>query len=63
MYEQPTKRLIGVKEAARLLDLSPRTLYNAVAPKSKNPIPIKAKRIGKLVKFDVKDIEAYIDSL
>ena len=60
---KPTKRLLGVKEAAEYLGLSPRTLYNAVAPKSRNPIPTKVKRIDKLVKFDIRDLDAYIDFL
>ena len=31
--------------------------------KAKKPFPIKAKRIGKLVKFDMRDIDRYIDEL
>ena len=58
-----TKRLLDVKEAADYLGISYKTLYNGIAPKSKNPIPVRVKRIGKLVKFDIKDLDAYIDSL
>ena len=57
------KRLLNVEEAAAYLNLSPRTLYNGIAPKSKNPMPIKVRRIGKLVKFDIRDLESYVDSL
>lgn len=57
------KRLLSVEETAEYLGLSPRTIYNAVARKSKRPFPIKPKRLGKLVKFDRKDVDAYIDSL
>lgn len=63
MAEKLTKRLLSVNETAQYLGLSPRTLYNAVARKSKNPFPVKPKRIGKLVKFDIKDLEIYIESL
>lgn len=63
MAEKLTKRLLSVSETAQYLGLSPRTLYNAVARKSKNPFPVKPKRIGKLVKFDIKDLEIYIESL
>jgi excisionase family DNA binding protein len=64
MDKQPLqKRLLSVEEAAAYLNLSRRTLYNRVAPKSKNPLPIRVKRIGKLVKFDIKDLEEYVDSL
>lgn len=57
------KRLLSVEEAARYLSVSPRTLYNGTAPRSKNPLPIKVRRIGKLVRFDIRDLEAYVDSL
>jgi predicted DNA-binding transcriptional regulator AlpA len=57
------KRLIDVNTLAEILDMSPRTIRNGVAPKSKRPFPIKAKRIGKLVKFDVRDVDAYLESL
>ena len=57
------KRLFTVEETAHYLGLSPRTIYNAVAPKSKIPFPVKPKRIGKLVRFDVRDLDRYVDSL
>jgi len=57
------KRLLSVEEAAQYLGLSPRTIYNAVAPKSKRPFPVKPKRVGKLVKFDIRDLERYVESL
>ena len=57
------KRLLSVNEVAAYLGLSPRTIYNGVAPKSKAPFPVKAKRIGKAVRFDRRDLDRYIDSL
>jgi excisionase family DNA binding protein len=57
------KRLLTVEQTAIYLGLSPRTIYNAVAPKSKAPFPVKPKRIGKLVRFDIKDLDRYVDSL
>ena len=57
------KRLLSVEETGVYLGLSPRTLSNGKAPKTKKPFPIKAKRVGKLVKFDIKDLERYVDSL
>ena len=56
-------RLMSVEEAAEYLDLSPRTLYNRIAPKAKNPFPVRPKRIGKLVKFDRIQLDQWIDSL
>jgi len=58
-----TKRLLSVEETATYLGLSPRTIYNAVARKSKKPFPVKPKRIGKLVRFDIRDLEHYVESL
>lgn len=63
MDGQSTKRLLSVEETARYLGLSPRTIYNQIAPKSKRPFPVKAKRIGKLVKFDIRDLDRYVDTL
>jgi len=63
MAEMPTKRLLSVEEAATYLGLSPRTIYNAVARRSKKPFPIKPKRVGRLVKFDIRDLERYVESL
>jgi excisionase family DNA binding protein len=58
------KRLLTVEQAAEYLNLSPRTIYNQIAPKSKNPFPIKVKRLGKkLIRFDIRDLEKYVDSL
>lgn len=61
--EKSGKRLLSVEETANYLGLSPRTIYNAVARKSKKPFPVRAKRIGKLVKFDIRDLERYVESL
>ena len=63
MIDPSPKRLLSVKEVAIYLGLSPRTIYNGVAPGSKNPFPVKAKRIGKLVRFDIRDLDKFCDSL
>jgi len=61
--KKQSKRLLNILETAEYLGLSPRTVYNAVAPKSKAPFPVRPKRIGKLVRFDIKDLDRYVDSL
>jgi len=60
MMENLTKRLFSIEEVAVILGISPRTIYNRIAPKSKSPFPITAKRVGRLVKFRAEDIEKYI---
>ena len=57
------KRLLSVEETAVLLGISPRTIYNQIGKKTKIRFPIKPKRIGRLVKFDIKDIDAFLDSI
>ena len=63
MDERPIKRLLSVEETAQYLGLSPRTIYNQIGRKAKKPFPIKPKRVGKLVKFDLQELEKYVDSL
>jgi len=57
------KRLFTVGEAAYYLGLSPRTIYNGIAPKSKNPFPVRCKRNGKRVLFEKGDLDKYADNL
>ena len=59
----PSKRLLTVEQAAEYLSLSPRTIYNCIAPKSKTPFRIKPVRIGKAVRFDIRDLDKFCDSL
>ena len=57
----PEKRLLSIKETARILGMSERTLYNKVSPKSKNPFPIRPKRFCGYVKFDRHELEKFIN--
>lgn len=57
------KRLLNVEATAVYLGISSRSIYNAIAPKSKKPFPVRPKRIGKLVRFDIRDLEKYVDTL
>jgi len=59
----PQKRLLSAKETAMLLGISVRTLYNRTGRKAHDKFPVKVKKIGKLLKFDLRDLEKYIDSL
>ncbi|MBU2548375.1 MAG: helix-turn-helix domain-containing protein [Proteobacteria bacterium] len=59
----PDKLLLSVEETAQALGISPRTIRNRVAPKSKNPFPIKARRVGRCVKFHRKDVIEYAQAL
>lgn len=57
------KRFYRIAEAACYLGLSPRTIYNGVAPRSKNPFPVKHKKQGKVILFEKKDLDRYADSI
>jgi len=62
MSELP-KRLFTVEEAAHYLGYSARTLYNRIGSHAKDPFPIKAIRVGKSVRFDVEDLDQYVERL
>ena len=57
------KRLLSVEETAQYLGLSPRTVYNRIGRKAKNPFPIKVKRFMGKPLFYNRDIEAFIHGL
>ncbi len=61
--ETQGKRLLSVEEVAVYLGISPRTIYNQVGPKAKTCFPVKPKRVGRLVRFDIRDLEKYVDAL
>jgi predicted DNA-binding transcriptional regulator AlpA len=57
------KRLLKVKATAKLLSIAPQSIYNGIGKKSKNKLPIEPIRIGKSIRFDLEDINEYIESL
>ena len=63
MNQTIKKRLLSVRETAELLGISDRYIYNRVHRKAKRKFPIKPKRIGRLVKFDRLDIDAFLETL
>jgi hypothetical protein len=56
-------RLVGIEDAARYLGIAPKTIRNRIGPKAKNPLPVKPKRIGGKVLFDLRELDEYADSL
>jgi excisionase family DNA binding protein len=53
-------RLLPIKETARRLGVAERTIYNGL---SRGTFPIKAKRWGRKVLFDIRDVEDFINGL
>lgn len=56
-------RLIGIVETANYLGIAPKALRNRLGPRAVNPFPVKPKRIGKRVLFDIKALDAFVESL
>ena len=57
------KRFLSVQETAEYLGISPSTIYNKISRGSEFPLPIKPKRFGRRVRFDMRDLDNYLDSL
>jgi excisionase family DNA binding protein len=58
-----SKRLYTVEEAASYLGLSPRTIYNGIAPKAKKKFPIKPRRYGRKPLFEKAELDRFAESL
>ncbi len=63
MKQSAVKRLLNVEEAAHYLGIAPKTIRNRIGPKAEDPFPVKPKRLGKRVLFDIKDLDRFVDSL
>ena len=57
------KRLLSIEETANFLGISVRTIYNQTGRKAKKRFPIKPKRIGKRILFDIRELEKFIEAL
>jgi len=57
------KRLLTVSEVANYLGISPRSIYNQTGRRAQNKFPIKSIRVGKCIRFDIRDIRKYLDDL
>ena len=54
------KRLLNIAELSKYLGLSPQTIYNQL---SAGTFPIKTKKFGRLLKWDILDVDRYLDKL
>jgi predicted DNA-binding transcriptional regulator AlpA len=57
------KRLFSVEETADYLGISPRSIYNQIHRNAKKKFPVRYFKHGKLVKFDVFDLNEYIEKM
>lgn len=63
MKAEIQKRLLTTEEAAAYMGLSTKTLYNQAAPGAEKKFPIKPKRIGRKVLWDIRDLDSFIESI
>jgi hypothetical protein len=56
-------KLLSIDQAAEYLSISPKTIRNGLGPRAPQPFPVKAKRFGKRVLFDINDLERYAEGL
>lgn len=56
-------RLLSLDQAARYLSIASKTLRNRLARGAKEPFPVRPKRIGRRVLFDLKDLDRFVDGL
>lgn len=63
MTRERKPRMLSVRESAAYMGIAEKTLRNRLGLKAENPFPIKPKHIGGKVLFDVKDLDAYLDTL
>lgn len=55
------KRLIKVDELATMFGLSAKSLRNKLAKNAARPFPIRPIRVGGAIRFDMKDVEAFLE--
>jgi predicted DNA-binding transcriptional regulator AlpA len=54
------KRLLGIGELSEYIGIRPQTIRNRL---SRGTFPIPAKKVCGRVKFDLRDVESYLDKL
>jgi excisionase family DNA binding protein len=58
--EKTDIRLLPIREVAQRLGISPKTVYNGL---NRGTFPIRAKRWGRKVLFDIRDVQSFINEL
>jgi len=57
------EKLLTIREVAEILQISVRSIYNRCRKKAPDPFMIPVKRVGKLIRFRLEDVQRYIDKL
>lgn len=56
-------RLLDIRQTAKYLSIAPQSIYNGRTKDAKNPFPVKAKRFGRRLLWDVRDLDAFIEQM
>ena len=54
------KRMMGIKELSEYIGIKPQTIRNKI---SSGTFLIPTRKIGRLLKWDIKDVDKYLDQL
>ncbi len=54
------RRMLGINELADYIGLSPQTIRNKLTA---GTFPIRTKRLGRLLKWDRRDVDRFLDRL
>jgi len=55
-----SRRMLGIAEVSTIIGLKPQTIRNKL---TNGTFPIPTKKVGRLLKWDSRDIEKFLDSL
>jgi hypothetical protein len=56
-------RLLNIEQTANYIGLAPKTIRNRLGPRAPDPFPVKPKKLGGRVLFDIRDLDQFIDEL
>jgi excisionase family DNA binding protein len=52
------RRLLTVEETATYLNIASSSIYNSI-----KEFPVKPLRLGRAIRFDIRDLDSYIEGL
>lgn len=56
-------KLLSIEQAAEYLSISPKTIRNSLGPRAPKPFPVRSKRFGRRVLFDIEDLKKFAENL
>jgi hypothetical protein len=56
-------KLLSIEQTAEYLSISPKSIRNGLGPRAPKPFPVRPKRFGRRVLFDIDDLQKFAESL